>query len=280
MSTGRHNPWISIADLFSSFSAVLLLMFIVVVTINAARARSARQRLRRDAGIADAQASVEGGLGEVNPERAHDRFMERLRDSLQTDSDLVRVDVARRLIIVRAGSFAEREACLRVQANQAFRRIAGTICDELLAEGRLEIHIEGHADPRAFPSQHAGDTRCGAFSNNTELSSARASQVREVIADTCRARCPPPGTGERAVGRVGVGGASFCDGAESARPISPEVVHLRTLRRDLCARLPVTGFGGSRPVNLIDPAAEENRRVELHLLWGASDASEPVRCGP
>lgn len=275
MSFHRHNPWVSVADLFSSFAVVVLFFLVAVVMAqDRARRRTLRtlrtlQALTRDAAVPDAG----GPSAVIDLEGQHREFMRLLARDLR-DHREVEVDVEKRVVTFKAESFEEREACVSRAARASIERISPHLCDRLFRERDLEIHIEGHADPRVFRTVNRDTDRCGAFSNNTELSSARAAQVRDLIARECRLRCPGPGPGTSPSDE-----ASFCDGMDRRGNAGPAAIHQRDLRAELCARLPVTGYGGSRPRDADDVGASINRRVELHFLWGQPFSDRHVECG-
>jgi flagellar motor protein MotB len=268
MSLQRHNPWVSVADLFSSFAVVVLFFLVAVVTAQ----QRAQQIHARDTAVTDAAGTDAGGPpGEIDHERKHREFMDQLNRDLRDHLDVVEVDVEHRVVTFKSESFEEREACVSRSARESIEQIAPQLCDLLFSDRDLEIHIEGHADPRAFRTVIRSSNRCGAFSNNTELSSARAAQVRELIAQQCRLRCPGPGA-------LPSNEISFCDGMEQRAGAGVAAIHHRELRAELCARLPVTGYGGSRPKDPDDAGAPINRRVELHFLWGQPLSGRRVEC--
>lgn len=181
MSIG-NNPWIPIADLLSGFVIVLLLLFVTAsllphferqVAVDAARA----ERERREAERAEFLRSLES----------------RLRPF--ADRGTVRMDVSRRLIEFGDVSFASGSACLTDGAESAVRAIAPVVAGQFATDPLLVIQVEGHTDPS--PVRRLSNS-CGWFANNTQLSTLRAQNVRELLVSgsaDARARMPVTGWG-------------------------------------------------------------------------------------
>lgn len=149
---GRSKgPWLPVADLFSGFVLVLLLMLVISMVV--------------------------GQLGQAQVERA---LMEQLRDSLAEFAQQGALDVRinERLIRFRDVSFETGSACLSVVAKRALASLAPTLRDAFAKFPELVVYVEGHTDPRRIAGV---SNRCGYFADNVQLSSLRAANARQYL---------------------------------------------------------------------------------------------------
>ena len=133
---------------------------------------------------------------------------------------LLVVDTDRREVRLLDASFLSGSACLSPAARAAMTLIREPVLRSMREDLGLSVYVEGHTDPVPVLTLMRA---CGVFENNTQLSTLRATNVREML----------------------VGG---------------EPASLR-------ARMPVTGWGADRLLNMKTPTSPENRRVVLRWVY-------------
>lgn len=184
----NHNPWTSIADLLSGFVVVLLILFATA----AALPRFPPTVVLPKPGLTVAQQAV------AEREARRRRFLKGLAEALTpyVAQGLVRVDEEQALIELSDVSFSPGSACLTTEASHAIAAIEPIVAEQLLRDPDLTIQVEGHCDPT--PVQGVRNA-CGWFADNTQLSTLRASNVRDLLIATtgasARVRMPVMGWG-------------------------------------------------------------------------------------
>ncbi len=163
----KNNPWVSIADLFSSVTLVVLLLFV---------------------------------MGLVAPRM----FVEQQRKEImnQYTSDLadfeskgqIRIYADKSLVEFTSVTFQQGSALLSNDAKKLAQALAAKLKQSMDENPRLEMLIEGHTDPAVV---RATTYRGGYFENNIQLSSLRAINVREELLKTM---------GQEYSSRIGVAG--------------------------------------------------------------------------
>lgn len=172
----RHNPWTSIADLFSGMVVVVLVLF---------ASSAAIPRLRAAAAQHPAPSRGDGGAPPPTPAQVRARQQEQFLDVLAARLapfvalQIIDFDRGRRLVEFKDVSFRRGSACLVGEATHAIGAIASTIAGQLETDQTLTVHLEGHSDAVQIHGLLHG---CGWFEDNTQLSTLRAANVRRVIA--------------------------------------------------------------------------------------------------
>ena len=161
----QHNHWISVADLLSGFVVVCLLLFVTAAIKPQVEKRKElleeqRRGLTKEEKRTQRFASLKEGLSEAEA------------------AGLLAVDPINRSIEFKDMSFESGSACVSLPARQAISLIKETVLEDLGKDSDLNIYLEGHTDP--IP---VGRVRraCGIFENNTQLSTLRATNVRELL---------------------------------------------------------------------------------------------------
>jgi flagellar motor protein MotB len=177
-----HNHWIPVADLLSAFVVVCLLLFVSAAIKPVIEDRT--QFL---------QAQERGATLEQQRTRRFVNLKERLVEA--ENAGILAVDPANRTIEFQDLSFESGSACLSQPAQNALLLIKELVLEDLSADQSLNIYLEGHTDPVPV-----GNVRraCGIFENNTQLSTLRASNVRDLLIEGVehhRSRMPVTGWG-------------------------------------------------------------------------------------
>lgn len=189
-----NNPWIPIADLFSGFVVVMILLFVGATALPRLEEEARRQEL---AAKLAAQSRPTESAAERESRRRAEAFSQ-LRAALREEENrgLVTVDISGRTVELKDVSFEQGSACLDAAAARAVRKIAPLVAREMAQDDRLEVHIEGHTDPRPVTKTRA---MCGVFADNTQLSALRAANIRELLMESvplaARGRMPVTGYG-------------------------------------------------------------------------------------
>ena len=190
-----HNYWIAVSDLLSGFVVVCLLLF-VSASISSQIAEGLRQMATED---------LEQKLEEIKElkekqaelESKRERQFEHLREILMNAEaeDLVIVDPKAQTIELKDISFQSGSACLSPDAISVLNLLQPQIMQDMNQNPELNIYIEGHTDPEPVASERRS---CGLFDNNIQLSTLRASNVREIFEKTipdAKVRMPVTGWG-------------------------------------------------------------------------------------
>jgi flagellar motor protein MotB len=177
-----HNHWIPVADLLSAFVVVCLLLFV---------SAAIKPVIEKRKEFLEAQ---EQGL--TLEEERTERFVGlKVQLSDVEEAGVLAVDPTNRTIEFRDVSFKSGSACLSEPAQQAILLIREVVLEDLTADGSLNIYLEGHTDPVPVGGLRRA---CGVFENNTQLSTLRASNVRDLLladAEHYRERMPVTGWG-------------------------------------------------------------------------------------
>ena len=182
----------SIADLFSGVLVIMIVLFAAVIAL---------PRVTRSVHGA---TSATGDGGAPPPTAAQVRALEReaFLDALGQRLNpfirdrTIRFDRPNRIVAFEDVSFQVASACLTPEASRAVAAIASTVAQQLEQDQALTVGVEGHSDALQIRRLLRG---CGWFSDNTQLSTLRATGVRSVIAaglsPEARARLPVTGWG-------------------------------------------------------------------------------------
>ena len=181
MASG-DNYWIPVADLLSGFVVVCLLLFVTAAVKPQVEKRK------------ELLEEKERGLTEE--EKRTQRFAE-LKEKLAVAeaSGLLLVDPNQRSIEFKDISFKSGSACVSQPAREAIQLIQSVVLQDMSIDSTLNIYLEGHTDPIPVGKVHRA---CGVFENNTQLSTLRATNVRELLLESevsFRSRMPVTGWG-------------------------------------------------------------------------------------
>jgi flagellar motor protein MotB len=185
-----HNHWIPVTDLLSGFVVVCLLLF-VSASVNA-------QLLKRQQIILEEERIKAEQMKGLSIEEKRTRRFAKLKEKLRAaeEKNLMIVDTIQRTIELKNLSFQSGSACLSQPAKKAIESIQSSVIEDMVADPLLNIYLEGHTDP--VPIGKVTNS-CGWFDNNTQLSTLRAANVRELLVSDeqveIRARMPVTGWG-------------------------------------------------------------------------------------
>ncbi len=182
MSQDGHHHWIAISDLLSGFVVVLILLFVGSTALQTLKVESASERESRER-----EETMRGIARALEPYVA---------------SGLVTVDEGEDRIRLNDTSFPSGSACLDPRAVAAIQSVAPEVAGALKAHADLTVYVEGHTDAASFlgtPTAEKARDLCGWFSDNTQLSTVRATAVRTILASHLQtemlARVPVSGFG-------------------------------------------------------------------------------------
>lgn len=157
----KPNEWVSISDLMSGVTAVVMLLLVVSVVRNAATSVAAAAQQRKGItsaiqGIQESLASSDGVQGVV------------VRDSVLLLSDQ---------------SFESGSACLSKPVREILEtRIAPILAEKLKHYPNLSVQIEGHTDAANVHGLAIDlNKKCALFDDNYSLSAGRAREARKAV---------------------------------------------------------------------------------------------------
>lgn len=179
----KKNPWISIADLFSSVVLVLLLLFILASIVPKFTQEAQRREMMHQ--ISETLADYERqGQVKVHEETG--------------------------MLELTSATFDSGSAELTGGTQRIVRDLSATLKSYMNKHDRMEILIEGHTDPAAIETVV---NRGGYFADNIQLSTLRAANVRrEMIASM----------GNDGADRIGVAGYGATRLKNTKDPLSAE----------------------------------------------------------
>ena len=176
-----HNYWIAVSDLLSGFVVVCLLLF-----VSASISSQISEELKHVA-MQDLETKLEEievlKEQQAELESKRERRFENLKELLLTANaeDLLVVDPKTQTVELKDVSFQSGSACLSNQARDVLVLLRTQISQDMKENPELNIYIEGHTDPVPVGKIHRS---CGLFETNTQLSTLRASNVREILLET------------------------------------------------------------------------------------------------
>ncbi len=177
-----NNHWIPVADLLSGFVVVCLLLFV---------SAAVKPQVEKRKELLEEQAK-----GLTEEEKRTQRFADLKAKLVEAEeSGLLTVNPTQRSIEFKDVSFESGSACVSRPAREAIKLIQDVVLQDMNLDSTLNIYLEGHTDP--IP---VGKVRraCGIFENNTQLSTLRASNVRDLLLQEnakLRRRMPVTGWG-------------------------------------------------------------------------------------
>lgn len=147
----KGNPWISIADLFSSVVLVVLLLFVMALI-----------------------------APKVSLEQHRKQIMNQYTSDMTnyTEKGQLRVYADKSLLEFTSVTFEQGSALLSKDAKALAKALAVKLKQNMDEHPKLEVLIEGHTDPALVRSTV---NRGGYFQNNIQLSSLRAINVRDAL---------------------------------------------------------------------------------------------------
>ena len=181
----KGNPWISISDLLSSVVLVLLLLFVM--------------------------ASI---IPKYNQENQRRLMMTQIDQTLKEyqDSGQVRVNTDTGILEFTSVTFDSGSAVLTPVTINIIQQLATKLKDYMDHNAMMELLIEGHTDPSPVATNRLVD-RGGYFQNNIQLSTLRATNVRETLLKFM---------GKEYAGRIGAAGYGETRLKNVENPMSPE----------------------------------------------------------
>lgn len=147
----QRSPWISISDLLSGVVLILLLMFVMAAIIPQYTAEAERQ---------DMMMQIDEALKEYQ------------------DRGQIKVHVETGMLEFTSMTFESGSALLAADTMRAVGELAKELKTYMDTHERMEVLIEGHTDPAAISQLM---NRGGYFSDNIQLSTLRAANVRSAL---------------------------------------------------------------------------------------------------
>lgn len=179
----KRNPWVSISDLLSSVVLVLLLLFVMASIIPKYTQEAQRQKM----------------INQI------DQTLKEYQESGQ-----VLLNKNNGVLEFTSVTFSSGSAVLNPETVNIIRQLSEKLKSYMDENTKMEILIEGHTDPAVVQSvRNAG----GYFSNNIQLSTLRAANVRETLLQFM---------GNQYAKRIGVAGYGETRLKNTENPLSPE----------------------------------------------------------
>lgn len=147
----QRSPWISISDLLSGVVLILLLLFVMATIVPQYTAEAERQ---------DMMVQINTALQEYQ------------------DKGQIKVHIETGMLEFTSVTFDSGSAVLAPNTMKAVEELAKELKTYMDTHNRMEILIEGHTDPAAISQVM---NRGGYFSDNIQLSTLRASNVRSAL---------------------------------------------------------------------------------------------------
>lgn len=179
----KRNPWVSISDLLSSVVLVLLLLFVM--------------------------ASI---IPKYTQEAQRHQMMNQIEQTLKDyqEKGQVRVNTDTGILEFTSLTFSSGSAVLNPETTNIIQQLASKLKPYMDENSMIEILIEGHTDPAVVSAVR---NEGGYFSNNIQLSTLRAANVRESLLKFM---------GSQYAGRVGVAGYGETRLKNTETPLSAE----------------------------------------------------------
>ncbi|MCR5833269.1 MAG: OmpA family protein [Selenomonadaceae bacterium] len=147
----KRNPWVSIADLLSSVVLVLLLLFVMATIVPKYTEEAQRAKMM-------------------------DQIEEALKEYEESGQLLINKETG--VLEFTDLTFSSGSALVNPETVKILQELSGKLIFYMEENPRMEILVEGHTDPAVVSSvQNEG----GYFSNNIQLSTLRAANVREYL---------------------------------------------------------------------------------------------------
>ena len=196
-----HNYWIPVSDLLSGFVVVCLLMFVSASIKPQIEKR--QQLLEKQAQekiieeLKRKQKELENRPKELTIDEIRTQQFLSLKEKLKfaEESNVLVVNPKQRTIELKDISFQSGSACLSKPAKEAIMLLQNRVLEDMKQDQSLNIYFEGHTDPIPVGSMKRS---CGLFETNTQLSTLRASNVRDLLIGSSkeyRVRMPVTGWG-------------------------------------------------------------------------------------
>lgn len=179
----QRSPWISISDLLSGVVLILLLMFVMAAIVPQYTAEAERQ---------DMMMQIDETMKEYQ------------------DKGQIKVHVETGMLEFTSMTFDSGSALLATDTTRAVGELAKKLKSYMDEHERMEVLIEGHTDPAAVSKLM---NRGGYFSDNIQLSTLRAANVRSALLSHM---------GNKYAKRIGVAGYGETRLKNAANPLSSE----------------------------------------------------------
>ena len=179
----QRSPWISISDMLSGVVLILLLLFVMATIIPQYSAETEKQEM-----------------------------MNQINQALQTyqEAGQIKVHIDTGMLEFTSVTFDSGSAVLTPNAMNAVKDLSANLKAHMDKHERMEVLIEGHTDPAAINNVM---NRGGYFSDNIQLSTLRAANVRAVLLGYL---------GKEYSGRIGVAGYGETRLKNTVNPLSAE----------------------------------------------------------
>lgn len=179
----QRSPWISISDMLSGVVLILLLLFVMAAIIPQYSAETEKQEM-----------------------------MNQINQALQTyqEAGQIKVHIDTGMLEFTSVTFDSGSAVLTPNAMNAVKDLSANLKSHMDKHERMEVLIEGHTDPAAINNVM---NRGGYFSDNIQLSTLRAANVRAVLLGYL---------GKEYSGRIGVAGYGETRLKNTVNPLSAE----------------------------------------------------------
>ena len=165
----KPSEWVSISDLMSGVTAVVMLMLVISVLQNTYAEIKHKQEL-------------EGG--QKSQQQKVQKMMTDMKNSVskQGADGLVDFNLDQGKITLKDNVFARGSACITPQAAQAFNSIQDKIGKFLTDSQYAGIYVEGHTDNLPVGSPVTNFQQfCTVYDDNFTLSAARAREARKLL---------------------------------------------------------------------------------------------------
>ena len=179
----KRNPWVPISDLLSSVVLVLLLMFVMASIIPKYTQEAQRQQM---------MTQIDQALKDYQ------------------DDGLLNININNGILEFTSMTFSSGSAVVKPETVKVIKELADKLKSYMDDNATMEILIEGHTDPEVVSAVR---NQGGYFSNNIQLSTLRAANVREELLKYM---------GTQYSQRIGVAGYGETRLKNTAEPLSAE----------------------------------------------------------
>jgi chemotaxis protein MotB len=165
----KSSEWVSISDLMSGVTAVVMLLLVISVVQKTYAEVRHKNELKQ--GVAAQEKIVAKMLDEM--------IVEFNRNGA---SNMVDIDVTGHKITLQDSVFSRGSACITPEARSAMSSIQGQISEYLLKVKLGQIFIEGHTDSIQVSKPVVDyEKYCTVYDDNYTLSAARAREARKLL---------------------------------------------------------------------------------------------------
>ncbi|SHN02992.1 OmpA family protein [Fibrobacter sp. UWB7] len=169
----KPNPFVSISDLMSGITAVVMLLLVVMV-VKMSVMKQAVEEEKRQNEIAAEEKKRKGVRETIE-----------MIDKKLRENNIESVSVKDSVITLNDQAFERGSACLSGKIDSVLKQQIAPIISEAIREhNNIWVQFEGHTDAVDVHGVSASLSKCAVFDDNYSLSAGRAREARKAVLST------------------------------------------------------------------------------------------------